>query len=531
MEARFDKFSRCIGLAAFLLLVFNPLGALLLEMVQTCLTEQVALLNLFIPEGRRLILLTKSVGLACGTAASVTILGFWAATAAWRWQGGIAKYLRWLPAAFIIIPPYIHALAWSAAISGLSGFAKGQSNSLLQGWLISWWVQSMALLPIGYCMALLGLESIEKALVETGRLMRSDLIVLGRVILPLAAPFLMAAAGFAFLLSFTDYTVPSLFGVNVYAMEIFAEYSASSDPEKALAIALPALFITILVVIALQAGLRDAAQKVNRRVHTWSIEPSWPTWLTNLQQLAVSFVVMQMGVLLTSLVAATGTWKNFRLAIASASSEIAYTFWISCASALVCLPIALAVAAKLVRSDLRGRLWWLLVTLPLAVPAPLVGIGLIFVWNRSFQPAIYGSSLMLVFAALARFMPLSVLVLLPQLRRIDPLLVDAARVIQIHPLQTAIKIRLPMLTPGLLAAAFVTFALTTGELGASLLVAPPGSATLTMRIYNYLHYGASDTVAGLCLAMVGMSLCAAALSMIAWAGWARLLRKPSEKCQ
>ena len=63
-----------------------------------------------------------------------------------------------------------------------------------------------------------------------------------------------------------------------------------------------------------------------------------------------------------------------------------------------------------------------------------------------------------------------------------------------------------MLMPGILAAAGIAFALTTGELGATLLVAPPGKATLTMRIYNFLHYGASDAVAGLCLMMTAITL-------------------------
>lgn len=127
-----------------------------------------------------------------------------------------------------------------------------------------------------------------------------------------------------------------------------------------------------------------------------------------------------------------------------------------------------------------------------------------------------------VFAALARFIPLAAIVLVAQLRRIDPLLIDAARVIQTNPCQTWIRIWLPMLAPGLLAAAGIVFALTTGELGATLLVAPPGQATLTMRIYNFLHYGSSSTVAGLCLMMAISALAAGALAVMALVGWSRV---------
>ena len=57
-----------------------------------------------------------------------------------------------------------------------------------------------------------------------------------------------------------------------------------------------------------------------------------------------------------------------------------------------------------------------------------------------------------------------------------------------------------MVSAGILAA------LTLAELGATLIVAPPGHATITMRIYNYLHYGSSSDVAGLCLMVTVLTL-------------------------
>jgi iron(III) transport system permease protein len=69
--------------------------------------------------------------------------------------------------------------------------------------------------------------------------------------------------------------------------------------------------------------------------------------------------------------------------------------------------------------------------------------------------------------------------------------------------------------PGLLVAAGILAALTLAELGATLVVAPPGHATLTMRIYNYLHYGAAGDVAGLCLMITILSLIAGACTIAA----------------
>jgi len=62
----------------------------------------------------------------------------------------------------------------------------------------------------------------------------------------------------------------------------------------------------------------------------------------------------------------------------------------------------------------------------------------------------------------------------------------------------------------------VVIALTAAELGATLIVAPPGRATLTMRIYNYLHYGGTDEAAALCLLMAGLGLAAGAVAVAAF---------------
>jgi len=83
-------------------------------------------------------------------------------------------------------------------------------------------------------------------------------------------------------------------------------------------------------------------------------------------------------------------------------------------------------------------------------------------------------------------------------------------------------VRLPMVTPAVAVTLLVVFVLSLGELGASLLIAPPGQATLPLRIYNLLHYGATDVVSALSLIMVVVAglACAALLIVRQWL-WAR----------
>ena len=189
--------------------------------------------------------------------------------------------------------------------------------------------------------------------------------------------------------------------------------------------------------------------------------------------------------------------------------------------AAACLPLAVLAASGLARTDGLATVWWLLVAAPLALPGSLVGVGLIATWNRSFLPQVYGSLAMPVLAGVARFAPFAAMVVFAQERRVDPDLVDAARVHQRSALDGWLRVRLPLLLPGLVAAACVAFVLALGELPATVIVMPPGVQTLTLRIYNYMHYGASDAVAALCLAMTVVVVLVAAAGSLALAGWRR----------
>ena len=502
-----EKTGHALGVAVYILIVFLPLAALAgRAAVWLAGGGGGDLLS-----ARRLGLLGRSAGLALAVAAGATLLGTLAALFLWRRPGGL-RPARWLIFLLAPLPPYIHALAWMT----LAG-AVDVSGSAGRGVGMSAWVQVMAFLPLTTALALIGLESVESGLVEAARLARPDLHALGGVVLPLAAPAILTGSGLVFLLSLTDYSVPSLFQVNTYALEIFSEYSASSLPERAFVLALPLLLLTGLATLLLVGGLRQTAESGGRGNSSRSagVDFQWPAWLSVLIGAALAAWLAQVGAPLGVLLSQTGSWASFSQSVTDASSEIGFTLLTAAAAGGLCLPLGLALSSELQRKGLRGWLGWFLVLAPLAVPAPLVGIGLIAVWNRDLPVAVYGSAWMPVLAMLARFSALAALLALAQARRTDERLFEAAEIFQPGLLKTWLRVRLPLLAPGLLAAAGVVFVLSAGELGATLIVAPPGQATLTMRIYNYLHYGASATVAGLCLLM--------ALASVAIGGAAALL--------
>jgi iron(III) transport system permease protein len=217
---------------------------------------------------------------------------------------------------------------------------------------------------------------------------------------------------------------------------------------------------------------------------------------------------------LATLAVLAGPPRQVLAGLAAVRGEIGYSLAVAALVAVAALPLCLAMAHALERPGWPGALAWAAVCLPLAVPPSLVGIGLVAVFNQRYLP-LHGTALMPVLAGLARFVPVMTLLVYAQLRRVDPRLLDAARVFGPGPWTGFARVKLPLMLPGLVGAACAGFALTVGELGATLIVAPAGRGTLTMRAFNYLHYGASEGVAGLCLLLVLVAMAAGLLAAAA----------------
>jgi iron(III) transport system permease protein len=148
-----------------------------------------------------------------------------------------------------------------------------------------------------------------------------------------------------------------------------------------------------------------------------------------------------------------------------------------------------------------------------------VGVGLIGLWNRSGPfGTLYGTDFMLILGYLARFIPVTALALAASTRNVPVSHEEAAAVAGAGWLRTMWRIVLPQIRLGLVAAWAIAFVLVFGELGVSILVAPPGEATLPIRVYTIIANTPSSHVAALALfqtavILVPLAALGAALSL------------------
>jgi iron(III) transport system permease protein len=183
------------------------------------------------------------------------------------------------------------------------------------------------------------------------------------------------------------------------------------------------------------------------------------------------------------------------------------------------LAVALALlpgyARARVKSRRSGHLADLLFIALFAVPGTVVGVGLISLWNRpGMAGAVYTSPLIIVIAYLARFTPVAALLLAAGVRQIPVSFEEAAAVAGAGWGRTFARIVLPNLKTSLAATWVVAFIFAFGEIGATILVAPPGESTLPVRVYTLIANTPSGNVAALALAQAVIALLP--LSLLAW---------------
>jgi iron(III) transport system permease protein len=518
-----------VALCGYVLIVLGPFFILGYATVQALLSGEGEWLRLLLPTGRRLVLLRNSIGLAMSVAIAAMCFGWVGATIVWSWSGKKNPSLIWLVLPLAALPSYIYALAWFSIATSINRLLGSGAARLLQGWAGSLWVEIAAFSPLALGFAWIGLRDIDPDLIEAGRLSRSDFQSLIRIALPLSLPATLTGGGIIFLFSILDYGIPSLFQIDVYALEIFAEYSATNSPERAFLLAVPLLLFAVGVIIALLAPLRRLTSRQELRRPAWSAPPHWSGWVASLGWVIGLLLVVQVLLPLGTLVFMGGAPKQFIPNIIQARVEAGYSLKLAAMAGVFSLPIALGVAQTLLQSFRWSKILWFLVLAPVAMPASLVGVSMVYLFSQpAFQRNAY-LNMMPVLVNMARFMPLAVLILLAQLRRMDSLLFDAAQVFQPSIWRRSFQIGVPLLAPGLLVAAGIILALSLGELGATLMVVPPGKSTLTMRIYNYLHYGASSTVMGMSLVLVvSVLLVGGGIATVAYL-WSRVFSTPQAR--
>ena len=430
----------------------------------------------------------------------------------------------WLALAVVspLVPMPVVAAAWLAA-GGLQGWLT-PGLKVAFGWIGldfsiytiagAAWIMGTAYAPLVAIISGAAAGLVPRALEEDGLLDASKLKVALRVTLWHAAPGTVVAAVLVLALSAAEMTVTDTLVIRTFTEEVYTELHLSREPSRAVALSAPATLVMAIAIAGVLVWTRGRwrdlyAAQADAGTRRATIRP---------RGLALGMVILVLGVHpglpVASLAVKAGGWRMLLESASVAGGELLTSLSVSAGAATLGTIAALPIAIVMRSSGRFAGCVLLWAGFALALPSPIVGIALIQAFNRGGLVGwLYNSEAMLVLAALVRFLPFAALACVPAVSSVSEELEAAAALDGAGPWERLVAIVAPLSIRGLLVAWLLVFVLAMGELGASVLVAPPGRTTLAIRVFTLLHYGVDEALAGICLVLL-MVTAAPVLAML-----------------
>lgn len=346
------------------------------------------------------------------------------------------------------------------------------------------------------------------------------------VTLPLLLPAILTGTALAFIYAFLSFPIVLTLGGAQFAtleVAIYTESIVLRHVDTGAALAL----LQVLLSLAFTFGYlwlerHFSYQLVSLRsrktvpLFDKKLRPlRWLLWLS-LALTGAFFLSPLLGVLLNSFQTAHGQWTtewysyifapDFNAFIGSSPLESVLN---SVRFALGTMFLSLLLGTPLAWAIVRKRFHWLntLAMLPLAISSVALGFGLLWAFSGAALSWL-NRDVAVVLAHTLLALPFVVRAWVPPLRSFDPSLSEAARNLGASARQAFLHVELPLLRSAVLAAAAFAFAISIGEMSATLMLAQPGLKTMPISVYSFLGarlFGAASAMSVILILATALS--------------------------
>ncbi|BAD66181.1 iron ABC transporter permease [Shouchella clausii] len=411
-----------------------------------------------------------------------------------------------------ISPPFIGAYAWIQLL-GRSGVITKWINDTFQlqfdgiygfaGIVLVLTLQSFPLIFIYISGAL---KNLDNSLIEAAEsLGYSGVQRVIKIVVPLIAPTILASSLLVFMRVIADFGTPMLIGEGYRTIPvlIYTQFMSEVGGDAGFAAALASIFIIVTIALFL-------VQRVIARQYSYSMSALRPmetkksTGLKNLlSHVAVYGVTLlailpQLVVVYTSFLETIGgqvytgkfSLQNYENILFNRDlSMILNTYQLGLIAIVVIVILGILIAYLTVRK--RNKVTSLLDTvsmLPFVIPGSVLAMALIFAFGEA-PLYLTGTSLIMVLAFVIRRMPYTVRSSTAIVSQISPSMEEAAISLGASERRTFFRVVVPMMMPGVLAGAIMSWMTILGELSASIILYSTNTQTLAVSIYTEVIRG------------------------------------------
>jgi iron(III) transport system permease protein len=331
-----------------------------------------------------------------------------------------------------------------------------------------------------------GFQKLDPALEEAARSLGfSSWQSFWRVTLPTLRPSIAAGALLVAMYVLSDFGAVAILRFNSFTRVIYIQYLSSFDRSLASLLALVLVVISVLLLVMAQRF------HGSNRYHRTGVGVAREHQLLDLGRWRWLGVAYCLLVVVAALVLPTGVivyWLVRGLlageSLVPVGAAVFNSIRAAGLAAIVSIFFALPVGYLAVRYYSRSSLWiYRIVYIGNGLPGIVIAISLVF-FGANYLPLFYQTLVMLVFAYVVRFLPEALGTVRAGMMQVSPRLEEAARSLGLNRWQTARRVIIPLLQPGIWAGFAMVFLSTIKELPATLLLGPAGFSTLATQIWS-----------------------------------------------
>lgn len=440
-----------------------------------------------------------------------------------RIAGG--RFVSMMAILALVSPPFIGAYSW-IVLFGSGGIVR----QTLMGWgifmppIYGVWgiliVFAFKFYPYVYLLTSGPLANINRSLEEAAE--NLGLTPFQRVLkisFPLALPALSAGGLLALIHAIADFGTPRLLGrgFNVLATEAYTAYSAEIGSNLGMA-------TTLSLVLILMSMIFVFIQRyMSRRnvYHSNLINRPEKIQLRGFANVAAHAAVyfIALGGAMPAIIAAIYSVRNtngpvfqpgfglesYRRIIATLGDVVRNSLLFSGASVLLIVVIGTLIGCLVARRNTaQSSLLDATLMVPYVMPGIVVGVAFIAAFNT--PPLVMtGTAAIIILSVFIRRLPYAVRSSAAALRQVGPSMEEAAISLGYSPVQAFLKVTIPLILPGIVAGAMLSFVTAVNELSSSLVLYVGGTITMPVKIYIAINDGDYGTAASLSTILLVLS--------------------------
>ena len=440
-------------------------------------------------------LLLNSLAVAFLATAGAVVAGFAAALFALACGRRVRLALGACGVLVLVLPPFLVANTWLHYF-GLNGAWRGLVPFNVLTLPGTAWVLILLLWPVTFLLVLGGWRQLHPAHFESDPAVRGRYL-LQALLIPFARPALNWALVITLVLALNQFTVPALLQTKVLPAEMWVRYNTELDAWGTLRLSLPLILGPLALLVWLRTKPVPWKQTRQELTPTTVRRQIGRLWLVLAFAITLPIIALSLGLPLFQLLSAPRTWAELPMALGAAGTSLVHSILYALTAATACTCLSLLVWHRVI----RGIAWLLFL-----IPGMLLGLGLIRLFNASWSGFLFETPLLVLIGLTLRYIALPASVLAAQARRIDPNLIDDARLLGLTLSQRIRHLYAPALAAPALVVWYCVYLLCLWDVETALLLIPPGGETAALRVFNLLHAGYSAQVNALCLALLALGL-------------------------